>query len=85
MNAFKSFIPDCAVWEYRNYDQWKALDHEVRRTLTEAFNLGRGEISVTRDEEWTYDFNLREMSVAEYRGRTMQYTYDLRVILVLLR
>ena len=77
-------LPQNVLWEYKYHDMWKTLDDEVCRSLTDAFNEGRADTTVTRpmDEEYSYNFNLREMSVAEYWGRTLQRTYKLRVIKV---
>jgi len=80
-SALRSPLPQNAVWEYRNYDMWKTLDDEVSRRLTDAFNEGRADTGVTMDEEYSYDFDLREMPVSEYR-RALLCTYELRVIVV---
>ena len=61
------------------------MDAQVCKKLTEAVNERRTELTITQNADYSYDFDLKDMQVAEYFGRRKTSTYELRVVLVLMK
>ena len=84
MSNARPVLPPSTIWEYRVGDRWKSLDADVSTRLTDQFNARITEVNVTVSEDYSYDFNLRDMEAGEYYGSRRTATYDLRAINVIL-
>jgi len=84
MSIARPVLPPSTIWEYRDGHRWKSLDADVSTRLTDSYNARITEVNVTVSEDYSYDFNLRDMETGEYYGTRRTATYDLRAINVIL-